>query len=390
MNTPQRDKLLIFVVAALVILGLIMVQSASGPVATEQAGDAFFYVKRQSAGALVGLAGCLAFAWMPQATLRRNVWLIYGVAIFGLLAVFVPGIQHKANGAARWIGVGGVHFQPSEFAKIALALTLANFLDRHVGRLHDIKRVLLPALAIPAPVLVLVVLEPDFGTTVLLGMLTLLVLYTAGLSNRWMTAVFAAGLAVGVPVMLVASYRIARLMSFLNPWEDYAGAGYQVIQSQIAFQNGGLLGRGLAESQAKHHFLPESWTDFIASVLAEELGLLGLLALITLYGLVVWRGLVIARRADSLFGTLLANSLTALLGLQAFFNMGVAMGVLPPKGLVLPFMSYGPSALMIHLFTIGLLLNVSAHAAPEIDRGFRLAASWSKPSRDGLAGGTAK
>lgn len=388
MNTPQRDKLLIALVATLVVLGLVMVQSASGPVATENAGDAFYYVKRQSVGAALGLAGCTALAWLPQRLLRRYAWVMYGLAIAGLIAVFVPGIQHTANGASRWIGVGGVHFQPSEFAKIALAVAMAHFVSERADRLHDLKEVLGPTLLIPAPMLLLVLLEPDFGTTVLLAGLTVLLLYVAGLNSRWVAGVIAAGIAAAVPAVLLAPYRVKRMLSFLNPWADQAGSGYQVIQSQIAFQSGGLMGRGLAESQAKHHFLPESWTDFIASVLAEELGLLGLLALIALYVLVVWRGLVIARASATLFGTLVASSLTILLGLQAFFNLGVAMGVLPPKGLVLPFMSYGPSALMIHLWTIGLLLNVSAHAASSSDRGFHVAASWSKePS---AAGGAAK
>ncbi len=385
MNTPQRDKLLIVLVATLVVLGLVMVQSASGPVATENAGDAFYYVKRQSAGAAAGLAGCIALAWLPQRLLRRYAWPLYGLAIVGLLAVFVPGIQHTANGASRWIGLGGLHFQPSEFAKIALAVAVAHFVSERADRLHDLKGVLGPTLLIPAPILLLVLLEPDFGTTVLLAGLTVLLLYVAGLNGRWVAGVVIAGLAAAVPAVLLAPYRVKRMLSFLNPWADQAGSGYQVIQSQIAFQSGGLMGRGLAESQAKHHFLPESWTDFIASVLAEELGLLGLLALIALYGLVVWRGLLIARRSASLFGTLVASSLTILLGLQAFFNLGVAMGMLPPKGLVLPFMSYGPSALMIHLWTIGLLLNISAHAAPGTERGFRPLATHSRSPA--LAGG---
>jgi len=378
MNTPQRDKLLMIVVAALVILGMVMVQSASGPVATEKTGDAFFYIKRQSVGLAVGLTGCFAIAWLPQGVLRRYVWVFYGVALVGLIAVFVPGIQHKANGAARWVGAGGIHFQPSEFAKIALALVLADFLDKNASRLHDIKGVLWKAIAIPAPVMMLVLMEPDFGTTVLLALLTMLLLYVAGLNSRWVAGVGLAGLAAAVPTVLMVDYRRERVFGFLDIWANESGSAYQIIQSLIAFQNGGLIGQGLAESQAKHHFLPESWTDFIAAVLAEELGLLGLLALITLYGLVVWRGLIIAREASTLFGTLLASSLTLLLGLQAFFNLGVAMGMLPPKGLVLPFMSYGPSALMIHLITIGLLLNVSASAAPDEGRGFKVAAVWSK------------
>ena len=378
MRSAPRDRFLIIVVAALLVLGLVMVQSASGPVAAERAGDAFYYVKRQGVGVAVGLVGGAVLAWMPHAWLRRYAWAAYGLSIASLIAVFVPGISHTANGASRWIGLGSFHLQPSEFAKIALALALAHFLDRHSGRLHDLRGVLAPALLIPAPILALVILEPDFGTTVILGGLTVLLLYVAGLSTRYLATVFALGLAAGIPAMLFASYRVARLTSFLDPWADAGGSGYQVIQSMIAFSTGGWIGRGLGEGQAKHLFLPEPWTDFIASVMAEELGLLGFAALLSLYGLLIWRGLVIARRADDLFGNLLASSLTLLLGLQAFFNLGVATGIVPPKGLVLPFLSYGPSALMAHLFTIGLLLNISAR--PSRPRTvFRRLAAWRRP-----------
>lgn len=357
------DRKLIAVVLALLVLGLVMVQSASGPVASDRMHDPWFYVKRQSFAMIPGLVGCAILAFLPYETLRRYAWGAYGAVIVALLLVFVPGISHGANGATRWIGMGSVHLQPSEFAKIVVVLCMAHFLDQHAGRLNDARRVLLPALLIPVPLLVLVLAEPDFGTTVIIGGMAFLTLYVAGLSTRWIYAICALGVAGIIPALTFAAYRMERVKSFLDPWADAAGSGYQVIQSLIAFHSGGLTGRGLGESQAKHLFLPEPWTDFVASVLAEELGLVGVFALLGLYTLLVWRGLHIARNAPDLFGTLLATSLTAALGLQAFFNLGVVTGIVPPKGLVLPFMSYGASAIIAHLFCVGMLLNVSAASA---------------------------
>ena len=361
MSVPiKRDGALISLVAALLVIGMLMVQSASGPTALDWAGDSLYYVKRQAFGVVVGVAGACFIAWMPYRWLREGAWAFYAFCAVGLVLCFVPGISHSANGASRWIGMAGVHVQPSEFAKLALVVCLADFLSRRAGSLTDLKRVLVPALAIPLPLMILTLLEPDFGTTVLLAMTAGLVLFLAGLPLRWVAGLMAAGVAAGIPLVLLFSYRMKRIMSFIDPWADPAGTGYHVIQSMIAFSNGGLTGAGLGEGQAKHLFLPEPWTDFVGAVFAEEAGLIGVLVLLGLYAAVCWRGQEIARRAPDLFGTLVAGTLTALIGIQAALNLGVEMGVLPPKGLVLPFMSYGPSALMCHLFSIGALLNVAA------------------------------
>jgi cell division protein FtsW len=198
--------------------------------------------------------------------------------------------------------------------------------------------------------------------------LTFVLFFIGGLPARflWISAVAMAVLAV--PIVGFASYRMRRLQSFLDPWADAAGAGYQVIQSMIAFQSGGIMGQGLGESHAKHMFLPEPWTDFVGSVMAEELGLIGVLFLLSLYALVVFRGISIAKRAPDFFGLLVASAVTALIAGQALLNLGVAMGVVPPKGLVLPFMSYGGSAIMVHLLCVGLLLNISANGRAESTR----------------------
>lgn len=356
----RHDRVFILLVLALLVMGMIMVQSASAPVATDRMGDSWFYVKRQAMALVPGIVGCVTLASIPYAWLRRYAWAAYGAVLVGLVLVFVPGIGFRMNGASRWLGMGSIHLQPSEFAKIAVVVCMAHFLDEHAGRLNDWKRVLVPAVLIPVPALVLILIEPDFGTTLIIGGMAFLTLYVAGLRRELIWGLGATGVALAVPALMLATYRQERIRSFLDPWADEAGVGYQVIQSLVAFHSGGLTGQGLGESQAKHLFLPEPWTDFIGSVVAEELGLIGILALLLLYGALVWRGVTIAREAPDLFGTLLVLSLTATIGLQAFFNLGVVMGVVPPKGLVLPFLSYGASAIIAHLFCVGLILNVSA------------------------------
>jgi cell division protein FtsW len=354
------DTILIAIVAILLILGLVMVQSSSGPVAADRMGDAWHYVRRQGLAMGVGVVGCVGLAISPHSWLRKFCWAFYGAVFVGLCAVFA---FDPINGARRWMGVGGVNIQPSEFAKLACVLCLADYLDTHAGKLHDLK-ILGKALLIPAPLMALVLAEPDFGTTCIIGGMAFITLYVGGLRTKYIYGLMGGGVALAVPALMFASYRMERVSSWLDPWQDASGSGYQVIQSLIAFHSGGLTGRGLGESQAKHLFLPEPWTDFVASVLAEEMGLIGIFCLLALYGALIWRGLAIARQSQDVFGSLLATALAATLGLQAFFNLGVVMGIVPPKGLVLPFVSYGASAIMAHLLCIGILLNISAHRAP--------------------------
>lgn len=357
----STDPWLITVVVLLLVAGLVMVYSASAVVAAERTGDGYYFFTRQVIAAVVGLGLCVAGALTPMATLRKYGLVLYGACLALLLLCFVPGIQHKANGAARWIGFGPVHFQPSEFAKIAVLIVLADYLERHRGHLSD-WRVIVRAGLIPLPAMLLIFPEPDFGTTAITAGMCTIMLFIAGMRLSHMAAVAGVGVIVGTPLMIMEAYRVQRLTSFLDPWASFEGEGYHVIQSWIAMHSGGLWGQGLGNSMAKLHFLPEPWTDFIAAVTAEELGLVGLFVLITLYAAFVWRGLHIARRARDNYGMLMAGCLTAMIGLQAFFNMAVVMGLVPPKGLVLPFMSYGATALQSHLLCVGILLSIASEA----------------------------
>lgn len=368
------DPWLIVITATLMIFGLTMIYSASAMVVVERSGDELQYVKRQLIAVTVGMVLCVGSALTPMRTFRRYRMLFYWASIFGLILCFVPGVSNKVNGAQRWIGFGSANFQPSEFAKIAMMIVLGDYLHRWRGYIDD-SRVVLRAMLIPLPLMALVFFEPDFGTTAIIGGLAALMLFTAGMNTRHVAVATGAGLLVGVPLMVWEKYRVARLLSFLDPWENAQGDGYHTIQSWLAMHSGGLWGQGLGNSIAKLHFLPEPWTDYIGAVIAEELGFSAMLCLIGLYGLLVWRGMHIASKARDAFSSYIAVAITGMIGFEAFFNLGVIMGLLPPKGLVLPFISYGSTAMMSHLWAVGILLSIAAEADET-----PVSEGWTKPN----------
>ncbi len=354
---------LVSIVAMLLVIGLIMVYSASAVVADDWTGSGARYVIRQVVALGVGGALLAGTALTSTHAMRRYRWVFYAAVVIGLIGTYIPGIQHTSKGAARWIGFGSVNLQPSEFAKITVLFALAHFLDRWRGYVKD-WRVLLQGAFIPALPLALVLLQPDFGTTVIIAGLCFAMVYIAGLRPAHILLIGGGGVAAAIPVLALEPYRLQRVLSFLDPFKYEDGSGHQVIQSWIAMHSGGLSGQGLGNSMAKLHFLPEPWTDFIGAVIAEELGWIGLVAVIGLYAMFVWRGLHIARHARDAFGMYLAGTLTAMVGLEAFFNLAVIMGLVPPKGLVLPFLSYGSSAMISHLWAVGILLSIAAESSP--------------------------
>ena len=355
------DHWLILIVAALIALGLVMVYSASAVVAADWMGDEAAYLKRQLIALAVGGVMCVASAVTPMRSFRKYGAVFYIACFCALALCFAPGIGREVNGANRWLGFGPANFQPSEFAKIAMMLVMARYLHEWRAYIED-PRVVLRAILIPLPLMALIFPEPDFGTTAIIGGLAALMLFVAGMQHKHIVVAGGLGLVVGVPLMLMKDYRVDRLTSFLDPWGDMQGNGYHTIQSWLAMHSGGLWGQGLGNSIAKLHFLPEPWTDYIAAVIAEELGFMRLVIVIGLYGLLVWRGLDIASRARDAFSAYVATAITGMIGFEAFFNLGVVMGLLPPKGLVLPFISYGSTAMMSHLWAVGLLLSIAAEA----------------------------
>jgi len=341
----------------LIALGLLAMFSASYSLADEDYGNQLHFVTRQLVGLGMGLVGSAVVFALPWRILKSSVWFAYAGTLFLLLLVFSP-MGYGANGAHRWVDFGVINLQPSEYAKITLILVLARFLHKNEGRLSDLTGVVLPALGIAFPVLVLVLVEPDFGSTVLLAGITGLMLFLAGMAKRWIALLGAVGSLAMAAIAVLEPYRIKRLVSFLDPFAQIEGDGYQVIQAWIALATGGIWGSGLGSGVAQRGFLPEAHTDFISAVLGEELGVAGWVGMIALFVLVIWRGAHISARAPDLFGHLVGMGVTTLLAWQAIINLGVVVGWLPAKGLVLPFMSYGASAIVVHVLCVGFLLRI--------------------------------
>lgn len=369
------DLGLLLIALALVALGLVTVGSASWFVASELYNDPLHFVKRQGIAVALGLVAMVGLTYTPYRKLARWAPLLYGASIAALFLVWVPGIGHTANGATRWFGVGGFNFQPAELAKMVVLICLAAWLHRHRNSVNDLRILGAAGLGI-APVLLLIIAQPDFGSTAIIVGLSALMVFLAGLRWIWLAPIGVVGVVGLMGVMLSEDYRRARLISFMDPCEYSSTTGYQVCQSLVAIHHGGLTGVGLGAGQSKLLFLPEPYNDFIAAVVGEEMGFLGLVGLIGLYGLFAWRGLTIASRAKEQFGALLASTYTAMIVGQACLNLGVTMSIVPPKGLVLPFMSYGSTAMMVNLAAVGVLLSISAEAhapapaeAPKTDAG---------------------
>lgn len=353
------DWALVVIVGLLVGFGMIMLVSASSLSADKDYGNGLHFLTRQAGG----LAGGIVAGWFvltrPWGQLRRLALPAFVAAVVTLIIVLTP-LGVEANGAQRWISLGGINVQPSEFAKLAVILMLANYLDANAGRLHDLVGVVFPAVAIVAPILLFLMFEPDFGTTVVTAGIAGVLLFVAGLRLLWVFGLGALATAGGVVLIAIEPYRLERFLSFLDPFADPEGAGYQVVQGWIALASGGVAGAGLAGGSSQLGFLPEAHNDFIAAVVGEELGAIGWIAMVLLYVGLIWRGTRIAARAPDLFGTLVASGVSGMFAMQILVNLGVVGGLLPAKGLVLPFMSYGASAIAAHTIGVALLLRTAA------------------------------
>lgn len=361
MKKLARYDYALFVPAlALALTGLVIVYSASSTLAREKLGFEFYFLERHSLYFAAGMALCLLFAHLPYYRLASLSPLIVFAALFSLALVLVPGIGIAKGGATRWIGLGPFTVQPSEGAKVALVIYLARYASKERDLLSFAEGYLKPALVAGALILP-VLAQPDFGTSVTMCACFLLMLYVAGSRLRWPVGIATGLLPVAAFLVLHSEYRRRRLVGFMDPWNDMTNTGFQIIQSLLAFQGGGIAGRGLGEGRQKLFFLPEAHSDFVLSVVGEELGLLGVAFVFLCFGILVWRGYSIAMRNRDPFGRLLAFGLTTMIGLQAAVNGAVVLGLLPTKGLTLPLVSYGGTSLMVTLACIGILMNVSAH-----------------------------
>ncbi|RYL95416.1 stage V sporulation protein E [Sporolactobacillus sp. THM7-4] len=359
-NRSSPDHLLLATTFALLATGLLMVYSASEVWATYKFnGDSFYFFKRQLLFAIIGVL--LMFAVMKIDYRNWGSWAKIGMAVcfFLLVLVVIPGVGLVRGGASSWLGVGAFSIQPSEFMKVALIIYLAKYLSRHQSDLDHFGKGLLPTLLPVFLAFGLIMLQPDLGTGTVLVLTCLVMIFTAGARIRHFVLMGAVGLAGAAALILSAPYRLKRLTSFVNPWQDPLGSGFQIIQSLLAIGPGGLFGFGLGQSRQKYQYLPEPQTDFIFSIISEELGFIGATIVLLLFCILLWRGLIIAMKASDLFGTLLAVGITGMIAIQVMINIAVVTGLIPVTGITLPFLSYGGSSLTLMLVSIGILLNIS-------------------------------
>jgi cell division protein FtsW len=354
----RMDPILLLSALGLAGIGIVMVYSASFPVGAERMGDPYHFLKKQAFAAALGI-GLMLLA----ARLNYRLWKILAIPLLigsGVLLclVFVPGVRQQIGGAYRWLKIYSFSFQPAELAKLALVIYLARSLTNKEGRMDSFAVGFLPHVIVMGILFLLVLRQPDFGTGVLFVAVVFLMLFVAGARLRFLGGALLAALPVLVYLAVRKNYRWERIVAFWDPWKDPGGGGFQIIQSFLAFGAGKIFGVGLGEGKQKLFYLPEIHTDFIFSVVGEELGLIGVTLIIALFAVLILRGFQSSYRAPDLFGTYLSLGITSLIAIQALLNMGVVTGLLPTKGSTLPFVSYGGTSLMINLMAVGILLNV--------------------------------
>lgn len=362
------DPMIYLATFLLALIGVIMVFSASAVVAEDRFHDAGYFLKRQLAWVIGGLVLLHLASRIDYEVWRRAALPGLSVCVLLLVLVLVPMFGTEVNGARRWFRVGPVSVQPSEIAKVAIIFYLAAYLARKEHRLSEFGRGVLPPLIIVGGVAALLLAQPDLGTAVVLGIVAWTLLYLAGARLVHLMGLMAAALPVGAMLLLSAEYRRARVLSFLDPWEHQMTSGYQLVQSFLALGNGGVAGVGLGEGKQKLFFLPEAHADFVLALIGEELGLVGTTVILLLFVGLVVRGCLVAAGTQDRFGYYLALGITLLVGTQALINACVVTGLLPTKGLTLPFVSYGGSSMMMSLFAIGVLMNISRDRRAECRR----------------------
>ena len=358
----KSDPVLFTATLLLVGLSIVMVYSASAVVAMERTGRPYFFLTKQAMWAALGMAVLGIVMRIDYRSYRQPafIWTSLILVALGLVGVlFSPPV----NSARRWFAIGGLGVQPSELAKLVAIFFIAALLERRMHRINELGYSLIPIGVVVVGMVVLILLEPDFGTSMSLVAIAAVMVFAAGLNYIYILGAALCALPVIGFLVMGTAYRRVRVLTFLNPWEDPLGAGFQIIQSLIAVGTGGVWGRGLMNGVQKLFYLPEPHTDFIYAVIAEELGLIGATVVLICFCVISWRGLRIALRAPDSFGSFLALGLTTMVAAQAFFNISVVLGLLPTKGIPLPFVSAGGSSLLINLVGMGILLNVSQHAS---------------------------
>ncbi|GGG89843.1 stage V sporulation protein E [Paenibacillus radicis (ex Gao et al. 2016)] len=356
------DVWMIISIALILSIGLVIVYSASAVLAFHEFGDKFYYVKRQFIFALLGI-GALIFTMNANYQIWKKWGKVALIVCFVLLViVLIPGVGVVRGGARSWLGISSFGIQPSEFMKLAMVLFLAKWLAEKQQTITLFTRGLLPPLGLMGLAFGLIMLQPDLGSGAVMVGASLLLIFTAGARISHLGSLALVGVVGLVGLIIAEPYRLDRITGFLDPWSDPLGKGYQIIQSLYAIGPGGLVGLGLGMSRQKFSYLPEPQTDFIFSILSEELGFIGGAALITLFAILVWRGIRTAIAAPDTFGSLLAVGITGIVGVQVLINIGVVIGAMPVTGITLPLVSYGGSSLTLLLTALGILLNISRYS----------------------------
>jgi cell division protein FtsW len=358
----KPDIILLLVTLVLVTIGTVMIYSSSSIIAMERFKDGQFFLKKQIFFVLLGLGLMVFMTKIPFDQLRRLAYPGIIVSVVLLSLILIPHVGIRAGGATRWLRLGIFSFQVTEMVKIAMVLFLAHLLTKKIKHVTEFKKGILIPLSVTLLIVGLIILEPDFGTAVIITTILLLMLYLSGCRITHLAGLAALFAPVALWLIFHKSYRLERLMSFLDPWKDPKHSGFQIIQSLLSFGSGGTFGVGIGDGMQKLFYLPEPHTDFILSVIAEESGFIGVAIVIFFFVVFIVRGFLISFKAPDLFSTLLAAGLTMLIALEAFINIAGVMGLIPLKGLALPFISYGGTSLIMSLTAVGILLNISSHA----------------------------
>jgi len=360
-STEKRpDIILIFVTLILITIGTVMIYSSSSILAMERFKDGQYFIKNQIFFVFLGLGIMVLLTKIPYHHLKKLAYPGILLSVGLLVLLLIPPFGIRAGHATRWLRTGVFSFQVSEMAKVSVVLFLAHFLSRKAGHLREFKRGILIPLSVTLLIVGLILLEPDFGTAAITVVILILMLYLSGSRILHLAGIAAAFVPVGVWLVIHKNYRLERLMSFFDPWKDPLKSGFHIIQSLLSFGSGGAFGVGLGDSMQKLFYLPEPHTDFILAVIAEEMGFIGVAVIISLFVVFIVRGFLISLRGPDLFGALLAIGLTMIIALEAFINIAGVMGLIPIKGLALPFISYGGTSLIMSLAAVGILLNISS------------------------------
>lgn len=354
------EKRILFPVILLSGLGIIMVYSASASISMQTYDTAFHFMKKQAFFLMLSLGVMFVTASLPYKLYKSISYVILFSAIGLLAAVLFPSLGREAGGAHRWLNLFGFTFQPAEFAKLALIIFMGYSLSKKQDLIENFSVGFVPHAAVFGLFAGLIIIQPDFGTVVVLGLITWGMMFVAGVKLTHLISPTPILIPVVYFLIVKVEYRLERILAFLSPWDDPYNTGYQITHSLKAFGSGGLTGKGIALGMQKMHYLPEPHTDFIFSIIGEELGLIGVITVLVLYLVLLLKGLDISRNSNNTFGSLTAAGLTMYIGIQVIINTGVALGLLPTKGLTLPFISYGGTSLMINMAAMGILMNIGA------------------------------